>query len=169
VLKYGMKRDFNKWLASLGPAAPVKSLTELREWNTTHKNAGTLKYGQANLDIADEVDLARDRERYETDRARDLRLFGTEGIEAVMKSERLDALLFGGGSGAAAAAKPGYPTIIVPAGFVPNNLPTAPAGFNPKPSPYGAAFTGLACSEPRLIEIAYAFEQAGKRRVPPDL
>src|SRR5213080_3151292 len=43
VFKYGMKRDFNKWLAGLGPAAPVKSLTELRDWNLAHRNAGTLK------------------------------------------------------------------------------------------------------------------------------
>jgi amidase len=42
-----------------------------------------------------------------------------------------------------------------------------PAGFDAKPAPYGVAFTGGACSEPRLIEIAYAFEQATKRRVLP--
>jgi amidase len=170
AFKYGMKRDFNAWLASLGPSAPVKSLTELREWNTAHKNAGALKYGQSNLDISDEMDVERDRARYEADRARDIRLSATHGIDEVMKAERLDAILFPGGSGAALAARPGYPTVIVPAGFVPNTLtPPPPAGFNPKPSPYGAAFTGLACSEPRLIEIAYAFEQASKRRVPPDL
>jgi amidase len=44
-----------------------------------------------------------------------------------------------------------------------------PAGFNAKPAPYGVAFTAGACSEPRLIEIAYAFEQATKHRVPPRL
>src|SRR5262245_30630024 len=54
VLKYGMKRDFNAWLASLGPSAPVKSLTELREWNLAHAKADTLKYGQSNLDVSDE-------------------------------------------------------------------------------------------------------------------
>jgi len=51
---------------------------------------------------------------------------------------------------------------------VPNSV-GMPAGFNAKPSPYGVAFTGGACSEPRLIEIAYAFEQATKRRIPPRL
>jgi amidase len=83
-----------------------------------------------------------------------------------MKTHKLDALIFPGGSGAAIAAKAGYPTVIVPFGTVPNSL-GMPAGFNAKPSPYGVAFTGGACSEPRLIEIAYAFEQATKRRVPP--
>ena len=71
-----MKRDFNKWLASLGPSAPVKSLTELRAWNTAHKNAGSLKYGQSNLDISDEMDVETDRARYEADRAKDIRLVG---------------------------------------------------------------------------------------------
>ncbi len=42
-----------------------------------------------------------------------------------------------------------------------------PSGFNPKPAPFGVGFTGTACSEPRLLGIAYAFEQATKRRVPP--
>ena len=43
--KYGMKRDFNNWLASLGPSAPVKTLTELRQWNLAHAKAGAIKYG----------------------------------------------------------------------------------------------------------------------------
>src|SRR5258705_12131147 len=43
VFKYGMKRDFNKWLESLGPAAPVKTLTELRQWNVAHQRAGAIK------------------------------------------------------------------------------------------------------------------------------
>jgi len=166
--KYGMKRDFNAWLASLGDRAPVKSLTALREWNRAHQSAGTLKYGQAQLDNSDEMDLTADRARYEADRAKDLALAGAEGIDAVMKTHTLDALIFPGGSGAAIAAKAGYPTVIVPFGTVPNSV-GMPAGFNAKPSPYGVAFTGGACSEPRLIEIAYAFEQATKRRIPPRL
>src|SRR4029077_3486019 len=57
VFKYGMKRDFNKWLSSLGPGAPVKSLTELRQFNLAHRAAGAIKYGQSQLDISDEMDL----------------------------------------------------------------------------------------------------------------
>jgi amidase len=167
VFKYGMKRDFNAWLASLGAAAPVKTLTELRAWNREHAREGTLKYGQAQLDISDEMDLAADRERYERDRARDVRLGGANGIDAAMKAHRLDALLFPGPIGAAAAAKPGYPTVIVPFAMVPNLL--APPGVDAKPTPFGVSFTGSACSEPRLIELAYAFEQATKRRRAPSL
>ena len=167
VLKYGMKRDFNKWLASLG-SAPVVSLTALREWNAAHQKAGAIKYGQSNLDISDEMDVEGDRARYEIDRAKDIKLGGTHGIDEVMKAERLDAILFPAASGAAIAAKPGYPTIIVPFGFVPNAAtPPFPTGFNARPAPYGVSFTAMSCAEPRLIELAYAFEQATQRRVPP--
>jgi amidase len=168
VFKYGMKRDFNQWLASLGVQAPVKSLTELREWNVRHQNGGAIKYGQARLDVSDEMDLEADRARYQADRTKDLQLSGTNGIDAVMKEHRLDALLFPGANGYAIPAKPGYPTIIVPFGFV-SNAPTRafPEGFSANPEPFGVSFTGMACSEPRLIELAYAFEQATKGRLPP--
>ena len=168
VLKYGMKRDFNRWLATLGPTAPVKSLTELREWNIKHERAGAIKYGQSNLDISDEMDVDTDRARYEADRAKDIELAATHGIDEVMKSNRLDALLFPGSSGAALAARPGYPSITLPFALVPNTGPF-PEGFDPKPGPFGVSFTGMACSEPRLIELGYAFEQATKRRIPPPL
>ena len=168
VFKYGMKRDFNAWLQSLGERAPVKTLTELREWNLAHQEAGAIKYGQLLLDLSDEIDLDRDRARYEVDRAKDIRLGGTHGIDEIMKAERLDAILFPAQTGAALAARPGYPTIIVPFGMVPNEpmLPF-PAGFDAKPAPFGVSFTGMACSEPRLLALGYAFEQATKKRVPP--
>jgi amidase len=170
VFKYGMKRDFNAWLASLGAAAPVKTLAELRAWNSAHEKAGALKYGQAQLDISDEMDIERDRARYEADRAKDIALSGREGIDAALQAHKLDALVFPGGTGAAIAAKPGYPTVIVPFGLVPNApTPPLPPGFDAKTAPFGVAFTGTACSEPRLIELAYAFEQATKKRVPPPL
>jgi len=170
VLKYGMKRDFNRWLVSLGPSAPVKTLTELRQWNLKHEKAGAIKYGQSNLDNSDEMDVELDRARYEADRAKDIAVAGTHGIDEVMKANRLDALLFPGSSGASIAAKPGYPTVIVPFGMVPNApFPPFPEAFEAKPGPFGVTFTGMACSEPRLIELGYAFEQATRRRVPPAL
>ena len=208
VLNYGMKRDFNTWLTSLGPAAPLKTLTELREWNTAHEKMGAIKYGQSQLDASDKIDLEKDRAKYEEDRARDIRLGGTTGIDAALKANNLDALLFPGPSSAGIASKPGYPTVLVPFGMIPNtpgNLGgggggrgdtppaapgTAPAGaapsgaptgegrgatppapfppgFEPKPQPYGVGFTGTACSEPTLLRLAYAFEQATKKRTPP--
>jgi amidase len=169
--KYGMKRDFNLWLASLGDKAPVETLTELRQWNIAHQRAGAIKYGQANLDVSDEMSLQADRERYERDRQKDVRLGGARGIDAALQAHKLDALLFPGVSGAAIAAKPGYPTVTVPFATVPNvpfgGGPGFPDGFEPLPAPYGVSFTGTACSEPRLIELAYAFEQVTRKRVPP--
>ena len=168
VLNYGMKRDFNAWLASLGESAPVKTLTELREWNLAHERAGSLKYGQARLDSSDELDLDEARAQYEADRARDLYLNGEHGVDEVMIDLELDALLFPGSGGAGILARPGYPTVIVPFGFVASSGgPPMPEGFDPKPRPFGVSFSGMACSEPRLIELAYAFEQATLRRVAP--
>jgi len=169
VLKYGMKRDFNNFLKTLGSSAPVKTLTELRIWNIEHTQSGAIRFGQSNLDVSDEMDVEADKARYEADRAKDIRLAGTNGIDAAMKANQLDALLFPGPSGAAIAAKPGYPTVIVPFGMIPNAPmnPPLPEGFNAKPAPFGVSFTGMACSEPRLIELGYSFEQATKRRVPP--
>jgi amidase len=167
-LAYGMERDFNKWLASLGPAAPVKTLTELRQWNVAHQKAGTLKYGQALLDLSDAMEPETFRARYDADRARDIKLTASHGIDEVMKANHLDALLFPGPSGANLAARPGYPTVIVPFGRIPN-APTQPFpdGFNAKPAAYGVSFTGTACSEPKLLRLGYAFEQATKRRIAP--
>jgi amidase len=205
--KYGMKRDFNLWLKSLGPSAPVKTLTELRQWNIRHMKAGAIRFGQSRLDISDEMDLEADRARFEADHAKDLRLSRSHGIDAVLNPAasqsnggtaarqsnggssasqssapasqssapasqssgvKLDAILTPGGTGAGLAARAGYPIIVVPFGMVPNApTPAFPAGFDAKPAPFGVGFTGTACSEPRLIEIAFAFEQATKRRVPP--
>jgi len=166
--KYGMKRDFNAWLASLGDKAPVKSLTELREWNLAHARAGSMRFGQSRLDISDEMDVEKDKARNAADVAKDARLSRAQGIDAVLAAHKLDAILTPGGSGANLASRAGYPIIAVPFGMVPNapNQPF-PAGFNARDQPYGVSFAGTACSEPRLIELAYAFEQATKRRVPP--
>jgi amidase len=166
--KYGMKRDFNAWLASLGPAAPVTSLTELRQWNLAHAKAGAIRFGQSRLDISDEMDVARDKARNDADTAKDHRLSRDQGIDAVLKALRLDAILTPGSSGANLTSRAGYPIVAVPFGMIPNApTPPLPAGFDARPAPYGVAFTGTACSEPRLIALAYAFEQASRKRVPP--
>ena len=170
VLKYSDKRDFNKWLATLGPSAPVKTLTELRLWNLNHVAAGSIRFGMGLLDISDEIDLQSDRHRYEADRAKDLALSRTNGFDAVFNRYHLDAVMFPGSSGSDIADRAGYPTIAVPFGMIPNEpTPPFPAGFDAKPGPYGVTFAGLACSEGRLLGIAYGFEQATKKRVPPPL
>ncbi len=167
---YGMERDFNLWLASLGDKAPVKTLTDLRKWNRDRAKLGTIRYGQSLLDVSNAMDLELFKARYAADRARDLQLTAAHGIDEVMKTQQLDALLFPGSVGASIAARPGYPTVIVPFAMIPNApTPAFPEGFSAKLAPYGVSFTGMACSEPTLLRLAYAFEQATKRRVPPPL
>lgn len=171
AFKYGMKRDFNAWLTTLGDQAPVRSLTALREWNVAHQRGGAMRFGQANLDAADEMDLRADRERYEADRRKDLRLSATEGLDAAMTTHQLDALLFPGVSSANIAARTGYPSVTVPWALLPvpagSGAMAFPAGFTPKPAPFNVTFTGGRCSEPVLIRLAYAFEQATRKRMPP--
>jgi len=171
VLKYGFKRDFNAYLRTLGRRAPVRTLADLIAFNTANEARGAIKYGQQRLDISEEMDLLGDAARLAADRAKDLDINKTRGIDAAIDDNNLDALLFGGSSGAGIAARPGYPSVIVPSGFVPNVPPSSqppfPTGFEPEPQPYGVMFTGKACTEGRLIELAYAYEQASNKRVPP--
>jgi amidase len=166
VLRYGMKRDFNGWLASLGASAPVKTLTELRAWNAAHKDAGAIRYGQGRLDAADAMDLEKDKPRYERDRRDDLTLTKTQGLDAVMAQHTLDALLFPGSSGANYATKAGYPIIVVPFGLV-INYDEGAKGSTEKVRPFGVSFVGAHCADPSLVGLAYSFEQATKKRVRP--
>ena len=166
--KYGMKRDYNAWLKSLGSSAPVKTQKEHREWNLAHAKANAIRYQQSRFDISDEIDLVADKARLDADDAKDRRLSRDQGIDGVLKAHKLDAFITPGGSGARIAATAGYPIIAVPFGMVPNAPQQPfPPGFDAKPAPFGVGFVGAQCSEPRLIEIAYAFEQATKKRVPP--
>jgi amidase len=168
VFKYGFKRDFNAFLATLGASAPLQTLTQLRQFNTANAGQNAIRYRQDLLDVSDEQDLVADRTRYQLDRAKDIDLAAVHGIDEAMTVNHLDALLFPGSSSAGIAAKAGYPTVIVPYGFIPNApTPAFPTGFNARDQPYGVGFTGGACSEPALLEMAYAFEQATKKRVPP--
>ena len=166
VLQYTMKRDFNLWLASLGDTAPVKTLAELRAWNETNRDRGAMRYGQGRLDFADAADLARDQARYEKDRQDDLRLTRDQGLDAALTTHKLDALLFPGSAGANYATKAGYPIIVVPFGLVANYADGA-KGSSDKVRPFGVSFVGGHCDDPKLVGIAYAFEQATKQRVPP--
>ena len=117
------------------------------------------------------MDLVADKARNEADDKKDIALSRTTGLDAVLKANRLDAIFTPGGAGAGLAARSGYPIIVVPFGMIPNAPQNAPfpASFQAKPAPFGIGFTGAECSEPKLIELAYAFEQATKKRVQPEL
>ncbi len=166
VLGYGMKRDFNLWLARQGGTAPVKSLTELRAWNTEHAPYGAIRFGQAFIDRADAWDLEKDKARYEADRAKDKSFAGENGIDAAIAANKLDALLIPGGGASSIGALAGYPAITVPFALLTN--PRAPAADKDiKSRPFGLSFLGQSCSEPKLLGLAFAFEQATHRRQTP--
>jgi len=169
VLMYGQKHDLNSYLTHR-PDAPVHTIHDIVEFNNAHA-AVALKYGQALFLAADALDDSpgsADTQRFLADRAQDLALTQT-GIDAVLNGpdgiagtdDDFDAILFPQNRGAAAPAKAGYPTVIVPGGFVP------PSGAVVNPSPFGIAFMGRAFSEPTLIGLAFAFEQATQLRQPP--
>ena len=169
VLMYGQKHDLNAYLTRR-PDAPVHTLADIIAFNNAHA-ATALKYGQALFLAADALDdspTSADTQRFLADRSKDLALTqagldgvlnGPDGIEGT--DDDFDAILFPQNRGAAAPAKAGYPTIVVPGGFVP------PSGDVIAPAPFGIAFTGRAFSEPRLIGLAFAFEQATHHRAPP--
>lgn len=159
VLTYEFKRDLNAYLASLGPDAPVKTLADVLAFNEANAEAA-LKYGQARAAAAEEKDLSpesADTLQYLADRAADLLLAKEQGIDAYMDANSLDAVLFPATRGASIGAKAGYPSIIVPGGYLGDG------------SPYGITFLAKAYEEPKLIGLGYAYEQASKKRVAPEL
>ena len=174
VLMFGQKRDLNEYLTHR-PNAPVHTQHDIVVYNTAHPG----KYNQNIFLAVDQLNTnpgSPDAFRYQADRAKDLLLTrggldavfnGPDGIEGT--DDDFDAILFPRNQGAGAPAKAGYPSIVVPGGFAPVPPPTPPfpAGFVPEPAPFGVTFSGRAFSEPRLIAIAYAFEQATRHREPP--
>jgi amidase len=180
VLNYGFKRDLNAYFAAHVPGnAPVNSLQDVINFNAAHAadTPSSIKYGQALALFSQMFDLSpnsADTLRYQRDRAEDVvRSRGTldatyNGPDGVAETEDdFDALLFSGNSGAGTPAKAGYPSVVVPGGFFDNANAAFPADFKPLPGPAGVTFSGPAFSEPRLLALAYAFEQATRYRVPP--
>jgi amidase len=170
ALFYGFKRDLNAYLSTLGPGSMVHSLSEVIAFNAAHP-VEALKYGQILAQLSDSIDISpgsADTAQYTASRAQDIVLSrgaldfvynGADGQQGT--ADDFDSLLFSANSGAGTPAKAGYPSITVPGGFV----PPAPPIDNPFPS--GVTFSGRAFSEPRLIGLAYAFEQATRHRQPP--
>jgi amidase len=169
VFMYELKADLNAYLAKLGPSAPVHTLAEIIDFNEKHREQEMPYFGQ-DLFIKAESKGPLTSEEYLDALKKNHQLARTEGIDATMDKHKLDALVaptggpawltdliagdhFGGGSSSTAAVA-GYPNINVPAGYV--------FGL-----PVGISFFGRAWSEPVLIRIAYAYEQASKVRKPP--
>jgi len=169
VLRYEFKAGLNAYLEALGPSAPIRSLADAIRFNEDNRDREMPYFGQEEF-VASQAKGPLSEQTYLEAVERTRRLSGPEGIDAAMSRYGVDALVaptggpawvidvidgdhFSGGS-SGTAARAGYPNITVPAGFV--------MGL-----PIGISFFGRAWSEPALLKIAYAFEQATKiRRAP---
>ncbi len=169
VLLYEFKADLDAYFASLGPSAPVKSLRDAIDFNERNRDR-EMPYFEQEIFIEAQAKGPLAEQAYLDALAACRRISRTEGIDAVMDKHALDALvaptsgppsltdLVNGESGSGSAttfpAVAGYPHITVPGGFA--------FGL-----PVGVSFFGRAWSEPVLLKLAYAFEQATRHRRPP--
>jgi amidase len=169
VLLYEIKADMAAYLAEFAPGASIRTLQDIIDFNEKHRDRELAFFGQEHfLRAVSKGGL--DSKEYLDALANNLRYSREEGIDQVLKEHKLDALVAptggpawltdfikgdaGGGSFTSPAAVSGYPHITVPAGQV--------FGL-----PAGISFVGTAWSEPALIRMAYAYEQASHRRKPP--
>ena len=164
VFVYELKHDLNAYLRDWATGTAMRSLADIVAFNAANADRA-LRFGQDIFLAAEATRGDLSELEYVSARQMDLRAARELGLDAYMDRYRLDAVLFPGAAGAAIAAKAGYPSVQVPAGFI--------AGLGDKDTPnypYGATLTGRAWSEPTLLRLAYAFEQATQaRRPPPDL
>ena len=169
VMLYEFKTDLNAYLAGLGANVHVRSLADLIAFNREHRDQEMPYFGQELFEQAQSKGPLSEK-AYRDARAKCVKLSRAEGIDALIKQHKLDAivaptitpaplndLVLGDANWPACttpAAVAGYPHITVPAGFV-------------QGLPVGLSFFGPAWSEPVLLKLAYAFEQASKARKPP--
>jgi amidase len=171
VLQYEFKADLNAYLATMPPNVRHRTLADIIAFNEANKDREMPYFGQETF-IACQARGPLTEQPYLDARAKCIELTRAKGIDATMDKHRLDAMmgpsggpaglvdlatLSGGGGGGGSSQFPavsGYPHITVPAGFH--------LGL-----PMGISFYGRAWSEPVLIKIAYAFEQATKARKAP--
>jgi amidase len=169
VLLYDFKADLNSYLKSLGPNAPVHSMKEVIEFNDKNRDRVMPYFGQEIFLMAQEKGPLTEK-AYKDALAKCRQLSRKEGIDATLAKNKLDAIVAptsgppwmidpvngdaGGGGSSSPAAVAGYASITVPAGYA--------FGL-----PIGLSFIGGAWSEPKLIRLAYAFEQETRARKAP--
>ncbi|MBP1989769.1 amidase [Paenibacillus eucommiae] len=165
VKRHEFKKYVNDYLSKLPVSVPVHTLSELIEYNTKHADVA-LKYGQSRLIWCDETSGSLNEPEYLESKKKNEMYARTEGIDYVLEKHSLDALLLPGNyEGTDIAGRAGYPLITVPAGYATHGSTTS-EGWITK-GPFGITFSGTSFSEPTLIKLAYAFEQATKHRFPP--
>jgi amidase len=170
VLLYEFKADLNKYLTWLGAASPVHALKDVIAFNDAHRDQEMTYFGQEIMTMAEKKGPLATA-NYISTLARNRQMARGRGIDATMTKYRLDALFAptsgpaglidlvngdsgGGASPSTVTSVAGYPHITVPGGFY-------------RGLPVGMSFFGRAWSEPTLITLAYAYEQATRHRKPP--
>lgn len=153
VLIHEFKAGLNAYLGKLAPDMP-HSLKEVIQFNLDHRETA-LKHGQTLLLASEETSGTLTDTDYLESRLNDIKRSRQQGIDAVLQEHKLDALLFPANYGAAMPARAGYPSVTVPGGYLKEG------------QPLGVTFTASAYSEPTLLRLAYAFEQATLHRKSP--
>ncbi|XP_057752123.1 probable amidase At4g34880 isoform X2 [Arachis stenosperma] len=145
------KLALNAYLKDL-VASPVRSLADVIAFNKKHSKLEKIdEYGQ---DLMLEAQKTSGIGKQLNGALLNMTRLSKNGFEKLMKRNKLDAVVAPFSSFSSILAIGGYPGVMVPAGYE-------------KGAPFGICFGGLKGSEPKLIEIAYSFEQATKLRKPP--
>ncbi|MBN8888875.1 MAG: amidase [Rhodospirillales bacterium 70-18] len=164
VFLYELKHDLGLYLSDWAKGTKIRTIEDVVAFNAAHADRA-LRFGQDLFLAAAATKGDLSEPEYRAARRNDLLSARQRGLDVYMAAHKLDAVLFPGNSGASIAAKAGYPSVQVPAGYV-----SGVAGQDTPEYPLGATFTGRAWSEGKLLRLAYAFEQATlARRMPPDL
>jgi amidase len=161
VFLYELKRDLNLYLRDWATGTKIKTLADVVAFNQANAEK-CLRFGQDLFLAAQATKGDLSELEYKSARAMDLLAAKERGLDAYMSQHKLDAVVFPGTAGASIAAKPGYPSVQVPAGLI--------AGVEGKDTPdypLGLTFTGRAWSEHKLLQLAYAYEQGANMRKPP--
>lgn len=154
VLYHEFKHGVNRYLRTVSPHLPAHTLKEVIEWNRINTETA-LQHCQDILEASEKTDGTLKQADYLQDRLADIRESRTEGLDRVIADGELDAIIFPSYYGCDIAAKAGYPSITVPAGYT-------EAG-----EPFGITFTAGAFEESTLIEIGYCYECATQHRKAP--
>ncbi|WOK98821.1 amidase [Canna indica] len=146
------KLALNSYLSQLSNS-PVRSLADVIAFNNEHTAEERMEeFGQIIFLAAQNTTGIGPAERSAIAKMSELSM---EGLEKLMMENKLDAVMTAKSGAATVLAIGGYPGISVPAGYGEDGVP------------FGICFGGLKGSEPNLIEMAYAFEQATMVRKPP--
>lgn len=146
ILMHDFKIDFNAYVKKYN--APIKSLEDLISFNQKDL-AKRAKYGQSLLEDALKDDGSQKEKIAE--RVKEIQDY----IQKLFKDNSLDAIAFVDANSVQIPCTAGYPEI------------TIPFGKNQLDEPTGVTFFGLGGEDEKLINLAYAFEQATQQRLIP--